>query len=219
MKETPGSSETSVLTRATRRNNPADTILHVIWMFWFCGRPTMASSTRNYMTASPLGTLTPVHRVMSQNSRPYIVSVRFEVFMAATMKNIVFWDMMPCGSHKNRCFGGTYRHHHQGDRNRSLLLLLVTVNVVPSSPIRVILMMRRYVHPKRRFLQEPYGVTSQKTQFFSHSRKKSNVTWKNVICWDVTPCGSCKNRSLQGMYRLHRQCDNNQRVRNNVSSN
>jgi hypothetical protein len=29
MKEAPGSSETSVLTRATQRNNPGDTILHL----------------------------------------------------------------------------------------------------------------------------------------------------------------------------------------------
>jgi hypothetical protein len=33
--------------------------------------------------------------------------VRFEIFTAATMKNAIIWDVMPCGSCKNRRFGGT----------------------------------------------------------------------------------------------------------------
>jgi hypothetical protein len=32
---------------------------------------------------------------------------RFEVFTVVTMKNGVFWDVKPCGSCKNRRFGGT----------------------------------------------------------------------------------------------------------------
>jgi hypothetical protein len=42
--------------------------------------------------------------------------VRFEVFMSVTMEN-VFWDVTPCGSCKNRRFGGTKHLHHQGDTN------------------------------------------------------------------------------------------------------
>jgi hypothetical protein len=42
------------------------------------------------------------------------------------MKNGVFWDVTPCGSCKNL---------------RSVCRLLVTANVVPSSPILVTLMM------------------------------------------------------------------------------
>jgi hypothetical protein len=35
------------------------------------------------------------------------IHVRFEVFTAVTMKNGVFWNVTPCGSCKNRRFGGT----------------------------------------------------------------------------------------------------------------
>jgi hypothetical protein len=43
--------------------------------------------------------------------------VRFEVFKAVTMKNAVFWDVTPCGSCKNRRFGGSQRLHQQDDKN------------------------------------------------------------------------------------------------------
>jgi hypothetical protein len=54
------------------------------------------------------------------------------------MKNAVLWDVTPCGSCRNRRFGGTYRLHHTF--LRSVRRLLVTTNVVPTSPILVILM-------------------------------------------------------------------------------
>jgi hypothetical protein len=41
---------------------------------------------------------------------------------------------------------------------------------------------------------------------------------KNAVFWDVTPCGSCKNRLFRGMYLLHHQGDKNRGNRNNVSS-
>jgi hypothetical protein len=47
----------------------------------------------------------------------------------------------PCGSCKNRRFGGTYRFHHQNEKNlRRLLQLPVTATVVPSSLIPFTLM-------------------------------------------------------------------------------
>jgi hypothetical protein len=38
--------------------------------------------------------------------------------MAVTMMNAIFWDVTPCGSCRKRRFGGTYRLHHLGDKNR-----------------------------------------------------------------------------------------------------
>jgi hypothetical protein len=42
---------------------------------------------------------------------------------------------------------------------------------------------------------------------------------KNVVFWDVMPCGSCKNRRVRGTYHLHHQAEKNQGTKNNVSSN
>jgi hypothetical protein len=50
-----------------------------------------------------------------------IFNVRFVVSTAVTMKNAVFWDVTPCGSCKNRHFGGRYCLHRQGEKNRAVL--------------------------------------------------------------------------------------------------
>jgi hypothetical protein len=70
--------------------------------------------------------------------------------MAVTMKNAVFWDVFLC----------------------SMLQLLVTANVVHSSPIPVTLIMGRNIPAKHRFLQEPHGVTSQMMAFVSDVQQK-----------------------------------------------
>jgi hypothetical protein len=36
----------------------------------------------------------------------------------SSLKNGVFWDATSCDFCNNRRFGGTYRLHHQGDKNR-----------------------------------------------------------------------------------------------------
>jgi hypothetical protein len=76
---------------------------------------------------------------------------RFKVFTAVTMKNGVFWDVTPCGSCKIRRFeelsASIIRVTRIGELGRRLAVtsvrrLLVTGNVVPSSPIIVTLMMQ-----------------------------------------------------------------------------
>jgi hypothetical protein len=45
------------------------------------------------------------------------------------------------------------------------------------------------------------------------------VTMKNADFWDVTPCGSYKNRCFRRTYRLYHQGYKNRRARYKVSSN
>jgi hypothetical protein len=89
------------------------------------------------------------------------------------MKNCVFCDITPCGSCKNRRLGKNIITIISVERISELGTLAVT-SIVPGSLVTP--MMRRYVPPKRQFLQESHGVTHQKTAFFMFAVQTSNLT-------------------------------------------
>jgi hypothetical protein len=78
---------------------------------------------------------------------------------------------------------------------RSLRRLLVTASVVTFHLFLSPWWRRRYVPPKRRLLQEPHGVTSQKTPFFIYRCAP--------IYWDISQCSSYVNGRFRGTYHLH----------------
>jgi hypothetical protein len=60
--------------------------------------------------------------------------------------------------------------------------LLVRASVVPSSPILVTLIKEALTSSETLFLQEPHGITSQKTPFFIVTEvKTSNLTYLKAI--------------------------------------
>jgi hypothetical protein len=102
--------------------------------------------------------------------------VRFEVFTVVAMKKAVFWLVTPCGSCKNRLVFLC-----------SVVQLLVTLKVVPSSVIFSPWWWRRYFPPKRRFFQKPHGITSQETAFFTpmnylSRRNNAQNYWGSGLC-------------------------------------
>jgi hypothetical protein len=64
-------------------------------------------------------TLTFISSVWTGTEKTLGKYVRFEVSTAVTMMIIIFWEMTPCGSYKNRRFGGSYRLHLQGEGVRA----------------------------------------------------------------------------------------------------
>jgi hypothetical protein len=82
------SPETSFLTRVTCSNIPEDAILHSY------GRENLKSY------------------------RAQTVYVGFEILTAATMKNVVLWDVTLCDTYKDRRFDGAYRLYHQGNKDQ-----------------------------------------------------------------------------------------------------
>jgi hypothetical protein len=80
------------------------------------------------------------------------------------MKNAVFWDVTPCGSWYNQHFGGTYRLHYQGDKNRRAGNNEQSNRNTEARCEEILL----YLSPKRQSSQELQGVKSQKTTFFNY---------------------------------------------------
>jgi hypothetical protein len=81
------------------------------------------------------------------------------------MDNAVFWDVTPCCSHKNRRarnnFSSNWQPNHAACFGCQLLLTLSLAHRFLSP-----WWWRRYFPLKRRFLNEPQGVASNKTTFF-----------------------------------------------------
>jgi hypothetical protein len=111
------------------------------------------------------------------------------------MQNAVLWDMAQCGSCNNWRFEGTYGLHHQWKENqqarktvavtRSWSTLRRNTSLFPALFFLSPRWCRRCTPPKRRFLQESHGVTSQKTAFFQQERVRWWVhrKWKLLGWW------------------------------------
>jgi hypothetical protein len=101
--------ERSVLTTATRRNISEDVILH-------CHRrENLKSYIREILFHNQRQDLLSLS---DMSAKSVLVCAKFEVFTAMAMKYTVFWDVKPCGSCENRCFGGTYLFHHQSEKKQ-----------------------------------------------------------------------------------------------------
>jgi hypothetical protein len=63
--------------------------------------------------------------------------MRFEVSAALPMRNAIFWDVTPCGSCKNRHFGGTCQLLFTANVVGSLIIFTVMMEAMFSSKMSV----------------------------------------------------------------------------------
>jgi hypothetical protein len=104
--------------------------------------------------------------------------LRFKVFTAVIMKNVIFWDMALCSSCVNRRFGGMYRLHLQG---RKIRYRVTSVSRC----------LQTAVPPKCRFTQNLHGATYQKTAFFKSHFIQVDVSPCSLVDWYWRFRGTC----------------------------
>jgi hypothetical protein len=106
-----------------------------------------------------------------------------ELWTRGILKSIILWDITPCRTLSfNRRFGGTYRLHLQGRRNR----FSKPASKQVASLLNIFLRpwrWRRYVPPKRRLkLNGLHGAISQKMiLFITTAVKTSNPTKSDIV--------------------------------------
>jgi hypothetical protein len=79
------------------------------------GTPQLKNRQNMYNEAVP--TMNK-HEVSRNKQRETGQSIRAPTVNSISVKNCVFWDITPCGSCKNRRFGGAYGFLHQDGKNQ-----------------------------------------------------------------------------------------------------
>jgi hypothetical protein len=136
------------------------------------------------------------------------MDVGFGVVTAVVMKSTTFWDIRPWSPLSvNRRFGGTYRLHHHGRKNKLSKLCLPSAFTLVSCSGYFFRpwSWTRYVPPKRRFtLNGLHGVISQKMLLFFGIMKLSKAEVTDGSEWD----GKSYSQSCAVINVIHKKANN-----------